>query len=321
MTSSTDPVTTLPASVPGLAGARVLVATDLSPASDEALVEADRFVRALGGSLLVLHVMPFSTQTNVLFPQNVERESLGIVQLQERISSALSERVAEKTGRSGEDVTLRIESGPVDATIVRVAEEVGAGLVVVGSHGAEGFGRRVLGSVADRVVRHAHCPVLVARWQAAKGKILAATDLSDPSYPAVEVAAQLASRSGAEVTVVHVVEGPDEGTSGRRWTGDEPWPAPSPQADARLDEATVNALSVFVARSGAGADLRVVSGTPAAAIVQMAEELPAELVVVGCHGRTGLKRLLLGSVAETVIRAAPCSVLAVRVGSSGPASP
>lgn len=311
MTRSTDPVTSS-APAAGLAGAPVLVATDFSPASDEALVEADRFARALGGPLVVLHVMPVTTGVNILFPQAVEPESLGAAALEERILVALTERVAAKTGRSGQDVALRLETGAVDATIVRIAEELGAGLVVVGSHGAGGLGRRVLGSVADRVLRHAHCPVLVARWEAAKGKILVATDLSDPSFPAVEAAAHIASRTGAAVTVLHVVERP-ESKPARVWTGEEPWPAPEPQAGDRLDEATVNALSVFVSRSGAGADLRVAAGDPAATIVQMAEDLPAELLVVGCHGRTGLERLLVGSVAEKVIRAAPCSVLAVRV--------
>jgi nucleotide-binding universal stress UspA family protein len=300
---------------PRLQGARILVATDLSPASDEALIEADRWARALGGSLSVLHVVPFAVRASVLFPQNVASDASGFVELVSRIAAAISDRVAEKTGRTGDQVDIRVETGAADATIVRKAEELDAGLLVIGSHGTDGFGRRVLGAVAERVVRHAHCPVLVARWQAAKGHVLAATDFSDPSFPAVEMAAELAAVAGAKLTLLHAVPHADPSPSNSMWSNEVPFfvPVPQPELVARAREA----LQALSASRRITADLRVVAGSPAAAIAAVAEELSAELVVVGAHGRTGLPRLLLGSVAEKVIRAAPCSVLAVRAGTRG----
>ena len=296
-----------------LRGALVLVATDLSPASDEALLEADRWARMLGGPLVALHVVPVLPRSNMLFPQDVAADASRIMDLTARVSGALAERVAAKTGRTGKDVRLLVESGAPHATIVRKAEELGAGLVVVGSHGAEGFGRRLLGNVADRVVRHAHCPVLVARWQPGKGKILVATDLSDPSFPAIDAGAELAKGTGAELTLLHVVERVDEAFRARAWGGEIAWPDPAPLTSDEVQRRVGDTLRALASNRGIAADVRVMEGSPAAAIVQAAEDLSAELIVVGCHGRTGLLRMLLGSVAERVVAAAPCSVLAVRL--------
>jgi nucleotide-binding universal stress UspA family protein len=84
-----------------------------------------------------------------------------------------------------------------------VAEEIGADLIVLGARGATGLKRLLLGSTAEEVLRHAHCPVLVTRWPASSGPVVAATDFSDPALPAITAAATAASRMGAPLAFVH----------------------------------------------------------------------------------------------------------------------
>lgn len=169
----------------------------------------------------------------------------------------------------------------------------------------------VLGSVAEGVVRHASCPVLVARPSPATGRVLAATDLSDPSFPAITAANAEARRRKAKLTVAHCMDFPPTMMA----LGFAPVAPLPPDAQgsrvARSDEAAARVRETL-AKLGVTAEVVVAEGTARATIPEIAEQLPAELVVVGTRGRTGLKRLLLGSVAESIVRHVGCSVLAVR---------
>jgi nucleotide-binding universal stress UspA family protein len=169
----------------------------------------------------------------------------------------------------------------------------------------------VLGSAAEAVVRHASCPVLVARPSPATGHVLAATDLSDPSFPAITAADAEARRRKADLTVARCMEFPPT----MMVLGFAPMaPLPPDAPGSRMARTDQTALRVrdTVVKLGVTADVVVAEGTARANIPDIAEQLPAELVVVGTRGRTGLKRLLLGSVAESIVRHVGCSVLAVR---------
>jgi nucleotide-binding universal stress UspA family protein len=168
--------------------------------------------------------------------------------------------------------------------------------------------------VAERVVRHAHCSVLVARPPRKTGLVLAATDLSDSSLPAITAGAAAAKRSGAQLLVVSVLDW-NEGAMGAAagLIGGLPVLPPA-ELQQQVRDVLRSTLEQAMARAGAVGEARVLDGAPDAAIVACAAEVGAELIVVGTHGRTGLKRLALGSVAEHVIRDAECSVLAVRQG-------
>src|SRR5215208_6054332 len=98
--------------------------------------------------------------------------------------------------------------GRPDAEIIDQAEEVGAGLIVMGSRGFGPIRRALMGSVSDSVVRHAHCPVMVVRGEATEfpNKILLATDGSEEAHLAATTAADVAQRTGSELHVVHVGE-------------------------------------------------------------------------------------------------------------------
>lgn len=135
--------------------------------------------------------------------------------------------------------------------------------------------------------------------------ILVPTDFSECSERALEYAFELASKLGATVHLLHVYA-----------------PPVSPEsvdftvlATGEIHNAAVESLERVVQKAPPGAKLgerQVLMGDPRGVIVQTAQRLGADLIVLGTHGRKGFKRLVLGSVAETVVRSAPCPVLAVR---------
>jgi nucleotide-binding universal stress UspA family protein len=194
------------------------------------------------------------------------------------------------------------------AAIIRRAEAWRADVIVLGSHGRSGLAR-AFGGVVERVLRHAPCSVLVARFSVARGWVLAATDLSDPSFPAITTAAAEAQRRGAQLEVVHA-QGFREVEAKYLLALGTPSATPTPM----VYDAATRDLSDCVARLHIQAKCKVIDRPEAAAIVGEAEALGAELVVVGARGQAGLSLLSLGSVAEKVARTAPCSVLVVRPG-------
>jgi nucleotide-binding universal stress UspA family protein len=291
---------------------KVFVATDLSEAAGEAIRQADEWARSVGAELVACHVMPNPLRMNTLFPQLNEQMALDLPALRERAVDQLTEMVAEITGRASDDFAIVVDDGHPAAVIVEKAERYGADLIVVGNRGHSGVRQAALGSVATQVVRHAHCPVLIARPQSPTGVVLCATDFSDPAQPAVNAAVVEARRRGARLTLMHVVD-ISMATAGHMAMGFGGVVYSLPRDVHDTVERTVKAkLAQALVDAGTEGDTLVHEGSPAAAIVRAADELHAELVVVGTIGLTGLRRLTLGSVAEGVARAAPCPVLVVR---------
>jgi nucleotide-binding universal stress UspA family protein len=140
--------------------------------------------------------------------------------------------------------------------------------------------------------------------------ILAAVDFSEPSDRALEAAIHLARSFDARLHVIHSFELPIPAVS--------PYEVAIPVAyleETRNAAAQRLAAAVATAREGGvEAESHLAEGPAASAIVHLAEEVAADLVVVGTHGHTGLKHLVLGSVAERTLRHAPCSVLTVKGG-------
>ena len=284
----------------------VLAAMDLDNESDDLLRQADAFARSYNVKLSVCHVLPEIFAVQPLFPQLHLDDALKRSGLEAAVRDALLKRIRAVTDRGPSQTGIEIEQGTVHAGILRAAERIGAGAVVVGGK-VDHKGLHILGHAAEHVVRYGHCPVLVARPSPA-GKVLAATDFSDPALPAVEAGAAEARRRKADLTIIHAI---DLLPMMSPFYGEFLDMPPMDLGDqmrklwqTRLDEC------VHHFKAEGGGLLR--NGPAAQAILIAASELPAQLLVVGTHGRTGLSRIALGSVAEAVVRAAPCSVLAVR---------
>jgi nucleotide-binding universal stress UspA family protein len=212
-------------------------------------------------------------------------------------------------------VETRIRHGHTAEEILREAEERVTDLIVLGATGRSALGRFLVGSVTERVARHAPCPVLVARKKSRPlGRILVGVDASIDSARAVRWLASLPLPPGCQVHLLSVVPNlvlmardpalltpplVEEETSLLEWERE--------RAGERLEE---------MERAFVGLDLQVTtevrSGDPAAALLDEAADGAADLVVVGSHGTGRLERFFLGSVSENLVRHAHCSVAVVR---------
>jgi nucleotide-binding universal stress UspA family protein len=281
----------------------VLVATDLGDGADEALRQADTLARAERVPLHVCHVLPEVLSLDPLFPQLKLRDALDAPEIERTAGEAVEARVQAVTGRGDEEFVLEMASGSAPAGIVASADRIGAGLVVVGAHG---MGKKVFGGVAERVVRHAHCHVLVARPSQGTA-VLAATDASEPAHAALAVAAAEAARRAAPLVVVHCMDLLIPGVVGYEV------PPLSPEVITAMRAQWRGRLEEALVQVQAKGEVRVEEGPAGPLLAKLAAEIPAALLVVGTHGRTGLRRLVLGSVAEATVRTAPASVLIVRL--------
>jgi nucleotide-binding universal stress UspA family protein len=282
--------------------APVLVAADLSEGADEALRQADALARSLRVPLHVCHVMPELLRVRMLFPQLQLQDAADLQALERRANQMITVRVGVLTGRRPEEYSLEITSGSPHSGILETAERLRPGLLVVGP-----------GGVAERVARHAPCPVLVAR-PSPRGKVLGATDFSDPALPAVEAAVREAARRRTTPCLLHSIDWIPTVSAG--FPTGVALPAVPRDLLEDLRGTARKQLEGSLQRLGAEGECFVGEGHAATAILRLARELPAELVVVGTRGRTGLARLALGSVAEAVLSMAPCSVLVVRLHES-----
>lgn len=218
--------------------------------------------------------------------------------------------------RRGLRVECAVLGGRAATAIVDDAGSSHADLVVVGSHGRGDLGSLVLGSVSAEVVDRAPCPILVARGSALE-RVIFAEDGSMNARRARDLVAVWEIFRDATVRVVSVGHVDPYFHSGI---------APSEQvlahrtlvatrAAARHEHERLATRSVrLLAQAGLHSEAAVRLGAPAAEIVSAAREWPADVVVIGSRGRTGIERLLLGSVARGVLQSAPCSVLVVPSG-------
>lgn len=296
----------------------ILVGCDLSEPGDQALERAVALAAAHGARVVLVHAQandaPLAEVDNEMLKQ------LGEVSAAVRADEArgMANRMASIASRGiAVDVISRI--GPPDEVLATAAQEHAAELIVMGSYGRTGIARLLLGSVASATLRLAPCDVLVCRGPSASTRFqrpLVATDFSPAAARALGRTAPLLE-DGAPIDVLHAWQLP-AGSWGATLLGQArfPW---STVRDAVLASAQAQAdkLIAHHAPGGAGGlaghPLRVelVQGPPASVITHAAERNGHDLIVVGAHGHRGVRRLLLGSVAESTIRHSPCSVLVV----------
>ncbi len=290
----------------------ILVGTDLSEAADEAVRQGFRASVERKQRLVVCHVVANPARMNLLFPQ-VDAPVLDAVGEKRRVLSALDARISELTGAPSGSFDVVLQEGVAEEVLVQLSEKLDAELLVVGGKNESLVGR-LFGTTAERLVRHAQAPVLVARATANRGRVLVATDFSDSSFPTIEMAVAEAALRRAELHIVHCVHVPVP-PMGMPFMPGAVAPAVDlmpvlgdemhSTADARL-EAALARFSVRGVR-------HVLEGSAGPEILVLAEELAPELLVVGTVGNTGLRRLVLGSVAEYIVGHAKLPTLVVRL--------
>ncbi len=285
---------------------RILLATDGSEEAGLALQAAAELSKTTGSEVHVAYVLPTEVQLvgHHLYSEEM-RES--VVEQAERDVRSFLEEQTEQIGSEGSKMAeAHLRVGRPDKEIVRLAGVLDAGVIVVGSRGLGAVGRALMGSVSDSVVRHAHCPVLVVRGQpvAFPTKIPLATDGSEEANLAASTTAELAEGSGSELHVVHVGAAVPAYFAA---TEEEPGRT-AREARKTLDDQ----LERLEASDGTTAQAHLSFGGPPEEIVAVAEAIGAGLIVMGSRGRGGIRRALMGSVSDLVMRHAHCPVFVVR---------
>jgi nucleotide-binding universal stress UspA family protein len=282
----------------------VMAATTLEPECDEAIRQGAAIARSIGAPFLVCHVLPEIYGIHVLFP-HLREVDRGQAERVRKAAAAAAQQQLKRVLGDGPLPELHLESGSAHSRVLAVAEERKVGLIVVGFGSAETGAS--LGGVAERIVRHAHCPVLVAVER--RGRcVLAATDFSDPALPAVEAGREEAQRLGLPFVVMHSVDL-------RVVPVDSPEGSPSLMFTQLLaaSQAYAKARLAEIKAKDPKTETVLTEGAADAAILQVAGEMNAELIVLGTHGHSGFRRLALGSTAEQVMRKTPCSAMIVRL--------
>jgi nucleotide-binding universal stress UspA family protein len=278
----------------------VLAATDLSEAADAALRQGQAIAADIGAAFVVCHVLPESFRVRVLFPQDAGIDRVTQAELDASATGAVRARLASILP-DGTDAAVEIDSGSPHAGILAIADRLDAGLLVMGP-----------GATARRVARSALSPVLIARPSPTGGAVLGATDFSDPSLPAVRMAADEARRRGVRLRLVHCLDLAETAYLTSVGVAGIVALPPVPESIYQdLESAARERLAAALDTVHAEGDAQVMRQLPASGILESAATPAAALVVVGTRGRTGLARLALGSVAEDVASHAPCSVLIV----------
>jgi nucleotide-binding universal stress UspA family protein len=283
---------------------RIVFGTAEHQDEDPRLASVVRLADSIGATLYVVH--GFRLPDPVLYPlPSVSVFDPDLVrQIAEGVQAQLEAQVHRLS--ASERIYCRAVAGPPDMALLEVAEAEGADLIVVGATRRGAIGRALLGTTAQRVVRGSSVPVLVLRhaesgpWR----RVLLTTDLSELSATAykraLQVVSELSAQEEREVRTVLVI-------------GYEILPPP-PLSEASMKETEEVELERFLQRVGSEDSVTqsvIRTGEPAAEIVTEATDWGADLVALGTRGRGRTERFLIGSVAESVLKSAPCDVLVV----------
>jgi nucleotide-binding universal stress UspA family protein len=289
----------------------IVVPIDFSETSIKALDYAPALAGEFGSQIHFVHVLEFSLVFN-------STSKLSYATWDKEAKKSAMTRHAELVGEKVDEwiwANWEVRSGRAYKAICETAREHKADLIIIGTHGFTGLKHLLLGSTAERVIRHAPCSVLTVRTQHLRNassvvkpkKVLVPTDFSKPADAAFQFAVALAKRYQTQIHLLHVV------------------PAHHPAGEyLPIDYGLLEAEEMEAGRKALGAlsrtllaknlfvktDLR--RGRPATEITTAAEKLGSDLIAISTHGLTGWQHALLGSTTEEVVRLSLCPVLVIR---------
>jgi nucleotide-binding universal stress UspA family protein len=285
---------------------RILCPSDFSDFSVRAVEYAAALAKRFEARLSVLHVLRsvVAATGGPYFPATGEMRDRAACELRSFVEPAI---------QAGAIVATELREGDVWREIQARAAELPADLLVMGTHGRSGFEQLLLGSVTEKVLRRASCPVLTVchdaertwREPALFRRILCATDFSESSPLTVAFALSLAAEQQAQLTLLHVLDGLQLYRAAPEF---DPWRRQLEETARRQLEAAVAAA----ARDWCTVQHRVTVGRAHSEIVGVAREQDADLIVMGTHGHGSIARAFFGSTSHHVVREASCPVLTVR---------
>jgi nucleotide-binding universal stress UspA family protein len=286
----------MPAVSPSAPFAKILVCTDGSPDSEGAITAALQLAQTTGSTIFLLEVLYYLAGYELQSPETLTPPVVNLELMEAQEAGAKERLAAWKEKATSVGVTLepriRISSSAYEG-ILEEAGEIQPDLIIMGRHGYTGLARLLMGSVTARVIGHSPCNVLVVPQGVTLSfqRLLIASDGSPYGQAAWTEALSLAQRMASALIGVSVAA-----------------------TDGDIPGATkvIRTLELEAEKQGISLDTMIPMGRPEEGIVKAAEFKQASLIIRGSHGGTGLKRLLMGSVAERVIGHAPCAVLVVK---------
>lgn len=290
---------TLPPSAPS----SILLATDLSCRCDRALDRAVLAARTWKARLVVLTVIDPAAAADA------RRRRGDVPAWRERPDlQAVTERSLRASLPADVATTVRVEEGDVVDTILSVAVAEGCGLILTGIARDETFGRTILGSTVDGLVRRAPAPILIVRARplAPYRRVTVATDFSPTSCQALQTATALFP--DAETSIFHAFQAPYSGLA----TDEQSGIVASQRDDANRE------AEAFLARCALAPEVRrrvraiVERGAPAPLLDRYVSDADVDLVVIGSHGRSMLFQVVFGSVAQRILQEIHVDALVVR---------
>ena len=301
---------------------RILCPIDFSEFSRRALDYAVAMAKWYDSTVTLLHV---STVVPVAAYAPGSRVLPSAVLTPADRDALLTEMKRFADGEAGTIVPIEFDlaEGSTAVEILAKVEAIPADLLVMGTHGRSGFERLILGSVTEKVLRKAACPVLTVPRGAPDAapaplvlfkRILCAVDFSDCSMHALNYAMSVAQEADAHLTVMHVLELPPDVPrevhetmlAGPR-SLQEYIALAEEDSRARLRDAIPDMVRAYCT-----VETVLATGKPYREILRVAEEQKADLLVIGIHGRGPIDRLLFGSTAQHLVRQASCPVLTLR---------
>lgn len=297
---------------PGRGAGSMLFTTDFLKPARRAFSYAVMLAKASGARLVILHVIEGVTDAGARVPS--DNRYLRPLRTAAMLELGRLVRLAQEAGILAEP---RLEIGDPAASVIEAMAHVNAQLIVMGTQGRAGWDLLKLGSMAESVIRKASCPVVTVpgivagdalrnsrhvRWS----RLLLATDFSACAHQALRQAAGLARRFESRMLIVHAVEASSPcSQAGRSGAGR----AAESAAGVDRGRQRLDRLLSELKAGGVTAEGRCLEGRPIDVILEQAARWKADAIVIGTQGRRGLHRLMLGSVAEQVVRRAGCPVV------------
>jgi Universal stress protein UspA and related nucleotide-binding proteins len=278
---------------------RILGATDLSPRAVKAVARAVQLADEHRATLTILHVLP-----DALGDEASKR------QIVLQVEQYLHRKVIKLSPDREKTVSIEVTTGTAFVEIIRRAREKAVDIILVGAHGEQFINKLLFGTTVERIVRRGDRPVLVVkrRVRGPYRTVLMATDFSDQSGEALALAMRVAP--SAKYVLLHAYQGIEQ----------QLWRSDFRKSDIlryrrELANQSREKLKHFIRKRGLDntSFVRLVRyGRAPQVISSAARRLRPDLVAVGSAGRTGLPHVLLGSVAEHVLREVSCDVLVAR---------
>jgi nucleotide-binding universal stress UspA family protein len=283
----------------------IVVGYDESLSSRAALTEASLWIKKHGGQLFLVHAVYFDQEEFAILPSQMEKR----FEIGTKVCKEAKKSLHDDYGLNGSIESIICEGEPPDV-IVDIAQGKKADLIALGTYGRKGLKRLLMGSVTSQVILNSPCDVLVVKKPCSKcsgsyHSLLVPFDGSETSKKALTRASELSKIDGAEVAVLYVIPRYEEMMDFFKTESIK-------KSLFREAEKIVEGAKKQAAGLGMQIKAVVQEGHAGDKIVEIADTLKHDLIVMGTHGWRGVNKAIIGSTAERIIAHASCPILIAR---------